>query len=286
MSSSPRQQTVRNAWINLIRDEALRARRPEVCKAAGVGVWIATYADADGSNAFPSAETLSKIVGCTDETVTRCVRLLIAVGLLQRKRRPNQSAVYQLVMPFERPDWDAHMHVWGESRQARARRLQKEREMAEFLAERQPRNPSADGNRNPSADGGQDPSEPVPGGGPEPVRGGKPTPPGTRPRTPPEPVPGRVPDTVPGGGDQYPLPKGRDPQLDHDVPGFPTQPDSRAGAREANDDPPGQHEPPAAAPAAVARCAACGHPLLPDPRRPGRDRHTHCTAQAAGGDAA
>ena len=286
--TSPRVQTPRNAWINALREEALREHRPEVSKAAHIGVWIATYADADGGNAFPSGETLAAIAGCTRDTVIRCVRLLVAVGMLTKQRRPNKPAVYQLVIPMQRPDWAAHMHVWGESRQAAARRKAKEKEMTEHLA----RKSSADDNGESSGDDNRKSSADDSGGGPEVVRGGASgSRPGTttegsgsRPRTPPEVAPGRLPEVVPGGGDQYPLPKGRDPHPDHDVSGSPTQPDTRAGEGEPNDDPFGEDERPAAAPAALRHCAGCGEPMLP---RPGRERHAHCqpAAPAAEGDA-
>jgi len=214
-------QSVRNAWINRLRGEALRMRRQEVSKAAQVGVWIATYADADGSSAFPSAATLAAIVGCSEETVTRCVRLLMAVGLLRRKRRPNQSAVYQLIIPVERPAWEANLHVWGVSRQARARKKAKEEEMAEPPA----RIPSGDGFRNPS-----------PVKVPEPVPGGDPAESGTRPRTGAETVPGRGPEPVPGGAYQYIPTYGRDPDPDQNVAEHSPQPQTPAAAREENDD--------------------------------------------------
>lgn len=233
-------------------------RRPEVSKAFHVGFIIASYADADGGGAFPSAATIGAIAGYSEDTVTRCVRLLAAVGLIERTRRPNKSAVYQLLIPTQRPDWKAHMDVWGESRQARARRKVKEREMAELLAERQSRNPSGDGIRNPSA-----------AGVPEPVPGGVPNPPGTRPRTGLIPVPGRVPEPVPGGGDQYIPTSGRDPHPDHDMAEPEPQPQVRAGTQREND-----HSPPEPAAPDFRRCTTCGDPMAP---RPGRTTHTHCT---------
>lgn len=261
--TSERVQTVRNAWINAIRDEALRMRRPEVSKAAHIGVWIASYADADGSNAWPSGETLAAIAGCTRDTVIRCVKLLVAVGLLEKRRRPNKSAVYQLVIPVQRPDWQAHMDVWGESRQAQARRKAKEKEVAELLAKSSP-----DDNRKSSPDATQQGSEVVPGG----TTGSRPGTTteqfGSRPRTPPEVVPGRLPEVVPGGGgDQYLPTSGRDPQPDHDMAEHPPKPQVGAGARPEDDQSPRGK-------AAFPRCAECGDPMAP---RPGRTTHTHCT---------
>lgn len=268
--SSERVQTVRNAWINRVRDEALRMRRPEVSKAAHIGVWIASYADADGGNAFPSGATLAAICGCTRETVSRCVRLLTAVGLLERRRRPNQTAVYQLVIPLQRPDWDAHMDVWGESRQAARRRVEKEKE----IAERATRSASGDDNRKASPDARQNGSEGVPGGVSG-MRPGTPTEtPGRRPRTPPEDVPGRIPEGVPGGGDQYIPTSGRDPQPDHDMAEHSPKPQVGASARPEDKSSPQQD---AAGPTNFTRCATCHERMVP---RPGRTTHTHCTPTA------
>lgn len=255
-------QTVRNAWINRVRDEALRMHRPEVSKAVQIGILIATYADADGSHAFPSAATLAAIAGCSEETVTRCVRLLMAVGLLMRKRRPNASAMYQLLIPTKRPEWEEHLHVWGTSRQARARQRAKAREMAEHLAEDTGRNPSGDGIRNPSA-------VKVP----EPDRGRGPSPSGTRPRTGAEPVPGRVPEPVPGGPYQYTPTSGRDPDSDQETVELPPQPQVRAGARPAKDPDPAIRAMPEPQPD-VPRCAVCGGALAI--RRSGRTGHERC----------
>ncbi|MFG2899547.1 helix-turn-helix domain-containing protein [Streptomyces zaomyceticus] len=204
-------QSVRNAWINRVRDEALRARRPEVSKAVHIGILIATYANADGSRSYPSNETLAAIAGVSEETVTRCVRLLLAAELLVRRRRPNQSSVYQLLIPQARIDWAEHLHVWGETRQAKARKKAKAAEIEALLAER----------ANPSGDGFP---EPVPGGVPEPVPGGAPDTPGTRPRTGADTVPGRVPEPVPGGGLPVPPTSGRDPQPDQTMAALPPQP--------------------------------------------------------------
>ncbi|MYV64454.1 hypothetical protein GT043_00420 [Streptomyces sp. SID2131] len=215
-------QSVRNAWINRVRDEALRTRRPEVSKAAHIGILIATYANADGSNAFPSYETLGAIAGMSEDTVTRCLRLLQAAELLVRRRRPNQSSVYQLLIPSARIDWNEHLHVWGETRQAKARRKAKADAVAALLAE-QEGNPSPDAVRNPS-----------PAGVPEPVPGGGSESPGTRPRTGADTVPGRVPEPVPGGGLPIPPTCGRDPGPDQTMAAVPPQPQD-AHASDADD---------------------------------------------------
>lgn len=58
MSTDDSVQWVSTAWINRLRDEVLRVgrQRPEVARVVGIGVWIATYVDKDGSGAFPSRQ--------------------------------------------------------------------------------------------------------------------------------------------------------------------------------------------------------------------------------------
>lgn len=266
MNDGKREQLPRNAWTYRLRDEAQRARRPEVAKAAHVGVWLATYADPDGGGAFPSGATLAAICGCTRETVTRAVNLLMAVGMLERRKRPNKTPMYQLLLPVGRIDWDTHMDVWGESRQAAARRKAKT-EAAKELA----RKASRDGNRKTSGDATQDCPEGVRGGIPEDVRGGHPDDSGRRPRTHMEDVPGRIPEGVRGGGDQDTPTYGRDPLNNQGPAEDSPQPQKRAGARETNDESPREDAP---APSAFTRCTECGERMI---RRADRTTHSHCT---------
>lgn len=225
----PAAQSVRNAWINALRNETLRIGTPEMARVAHVGHMIATYADADGGGAFPSQETLATLVGGTDEAVARAVRVLIAVGILAKKRRPNATAVYQLLMPVgKKLDWAAHMPLYTETRQKRARARQKAL-AAEALASR----PEPVPGRHP---------EPVPGGNPEPVPGLES---GTRPGTASEdsePVLGRprnpscdgFRNPSQAGGTSTPT-SGRDPEPHQTLPDLPPQPQVRAGARGEND---------------------------------------------------
>lgn len=159
--TSDRVQSVRNGWTNALRAEVLRAAdrdsgtpelRRELPKIAAVGVWISSYADADGGGAYPSRETLARLAGCSPETVTRAVRVLAAVGMLRRKRRPNSSAVYQLLMPLGRPDWAKHLHLFTDTRQRRAH-AKKQREAAESKPGEQARTASMDAVRTASAPG-------------------------------------------------------------------------------------------------------------------------------------
>lgn len=228
MGTTEHVQSVRNAWINRLRDEALRMKRTEVSKCVHIGILIGTYADADGTNAFPAGKTLAAIAGCTEETVTRCVKVLLAVGLLSRKRRPNQSSMYLLVVPMGKAvPWVDHLHLYTETRQARRKRDIKAQEVAAAYgtpAPEAPRNPLQNGVRNPFQDGG-----------PEPVPAGDSGDLGTRSGTVPETVLERGPEPVPAGGDHKSPTSGRDPGTDHTEADVVSQPQVVAGASSKGD---------------------------------------------------
>jgi hypothetical protein len=165
LSSDDGVQWVSTAWINTLRDEALRLGRsmPEVARVVTVGVWIATFADKDGTNAFPSRQTIATLASCSQETVTRAVKVLMGVGVLTRKRRPNTSAIYELLMPLggELP-WATHIHHMTETRQRKAYAKKKAAGFAEA------RTASTDAFRNdPDSDDGRVPDS-VRAGGSEP----------------------------------------------------------------------------------------------------------------------
>lgn len=267
-----RVQSVRNAWINCLRKEALEKRRADVSACVQIGVWIATFADADGSKSYPSAETLGGIVHCTDETVGRAVKVLLAVGLLQRRRRRNKESEYQLVMPVQPVDWDEHLHLYTDTRQKRRKAELKKKAIAKLLAAQEeaeqidkvvPERVS-----EPVSTRDRDIQKPVPAGSSEGAENRE-----TRSGTVEEPVPERseeVQKPVPAGGDQDNPASGRDPepqpQLAEPVP----RPTVRAGARgeddfsrvEAESTRPGR------------RCAGpgCSVPLI----RPGRTLCSGC----------
>ena len=223
MSTDARQadrvQSVRNAWVNALRSEVLHERSIDLARIANVGQWIASYADADGSNAYPTQETLAILAGCTDETVSRAIKVLVAVGMLAKKRRPNTSTTYQLLMPVRRPDWAAHMHLFTETRQRRAYAARKAKAAAAL-------DPEPVRGRGPDT---------VHSGVPEPVRGGVPGGSDTvrrRGRTPS--VDGfRTPSVA--GGTSTPPTSGRYPLPDQDTADLSPQPQVRAGTRGEND---------------------------------------------------
>ncbi|MFF4179643.1 hypothetical protein [Streptomyces sp. NPDC001750] len=254
MDAHERKQSVRNAWINRLRDEALRMRRTEVSKCVHIGILIGTYSDADGTNAYPGGKTLAAIAGSTEETVTRCVKVLMAVGLLKRKRRPNQSSIYLLTLPMGGPvPWEEHLHLYTDTRQARRKKAAKEKEIAKVTAELEAAAADAD-TRKPFRDGFRNP---FPGGVPETVPAGGSENPGTRSGTGTDTVAERVPEPVPAGGDHYPPTSGRDPDTDHYLADAGPQPQD-AGARGDEEQISPEKEKP------WGRCAneACGVRLL------------------------
>jgi hypothetical protein len=268
VSTDDRVQSVRNAWTNALRAEVLRVGRriPEVARVVTVGMWIATYADADGSNAFPGRDTLATLSGCSQETVTRAVKVLMGVGVLARKRRPNASAMYQLLIPIGSKglDWAAHIHHMTDTRQRKAYAKKKASETAEAvaaLAAERARTASVDAVRTASADEV-----------PDSVRGGV--------SKPPEIIPDRVHgrprnasvDAVRtasvAGAYQYRPTFGRDPLPDHTLAGLSPEPPKRAGEAVKNE------SSPAEGPAAAARTTLA---VVPD--RPALE---HCTGPDCG----
>jgi hypothetical protein len=233
LSTDDRVQSVRNAWTNALRAEVLRVGRriPEVARVVTVGMWIATYADADGSNAFPGRDTLATLASCSQETVTRAVKVLIGVGVLTRKRRPNTSAMYQLLIPVGSTglDWETHIHHMTDTRQRKAHAKAKAERLAEAA-----RTASMDAVENP----GDSTPDSVRGRVPDSVRAGG----SGAPRADPDSVHGR-PRTASvdafrtasaAGVYQYTPTSGRDPIPDHDMAGLSPQPQPRA--REAGKD--------------------------------------------------
>ncbi|WP_432001553.1 hypothetical protein [Streptomyces sioyaensis] len=227
MSTTENKQAPRTAWIHAMRSEVLRVgkRLPEVARVVHVGIWIATYADADGSRAFPGRDTLSVLAGCSQETVTRAVRVLMGVGALERRRRPNASSMYQLspvaLLPGALP-WEEHIHHYTDTRQRKAHAKKKAEQVAVRTASTDAVHETPDNvhGRGPDSDhgGGSDTaSDP-----PDSVHG--------RPRT-------ASTDAVRTASTAgvYKDTSGRDPRRDKEQAEPPEQPQVRAGARGDHD---------------------------------------------------
>jgi hypothetical protein len=251
-------ESVRSVWTRTLRNEVLRVGK-RLARVGAVGVWLATFGNADGSRCFPGRDKLAGLTGFSEESVSRCLQVLEAAGMISGKRRPNNNAEYQLMVPTSRPDWDAVLHIVENTRQKHARALQKLREV-------EARTASGDAIRTASPAGVPDS---VPGGGS-----------GPRPRTPSE-----IPDSVrghprtaspdanrtasPAGGTQTPT-YGRYPLTHPEAADLSPQPQVRVGARGENDLSPGASEPTGET-GADRRCA-CGHRIV----RPDRDRCGGC----------
>lgn len=138
----------RSAWTLALRAEVLRVGGPDMARVGTIGIWLASYADADGGSCFPSLATIAALAGCSQDSASQLVRVLLGVGMLGRRRRPNQSSVYQLLIPTQRPDWDAHMHHYAASPKRRAYAKKKAADLAARQAQAT-RNPPVGVVRNP-----------------------------------------------------------------------------------------------------------------------------------------
>ena len=55
-----------------------------------VAIYLANYAHADGTNAYPSIATLSRDTGLSRPTVTKCLARLVECGFLRVEQRSGQ----------------------------------------------------------------------------------------------------------------------------------------------------------------------------------------------------
>lgn len=206
-------------------------RDADVSKIVHIGLILATYANADGSSAWPSVPTLAAVAGCAEDVVSRSLAALVGVGLLRRKRRPNSTAMHTLIIPLGTDPlvWDPHLAPFAKARAAAARRRARSAERA--------RNPVPTGDPEPRPDRER---TRVPSGDPEPRpvggsgEGGTPSRRGTEHRPDDGPEPRRV-----GGVHGQLLPPVGDPLTDTDVPGPVPQPQVRAREAGKTDHPPG-----------------------------------------------
>src|SRR5690242_12626551 len=92
---------------------------------------MATFANPDGTGITCGQERLAIVTGSSQETVSRAIKVLLAVELVQAQRRPNRNAEYRLqpLMHGNRVDWATHMHLYTDTRQRRRKAAQKEAEI-------------------------------------------------------------------------------------------------------------------------------------------------------------
>lgn len=126
-------QSVTSAWVQSIRREGIAMRNKDVARVVTVGVWLASFADADGTSVKPSQESIAALTGYSVETVSKCMKVLSAAGLLVGKRRPNRPTEYRLVPMMQRPDWDSILPVLSDSRHRDRHRRAKEEKAADAV---------------------------------------------------------------------------------------------------------------------------------------------------------
>ncbi len=255
----PRQQSVTNAWVQALKNEVYRARSKDVAAVARVGFMMATFANADGGSITAGQDRLAVLTGSSQETVSRAIRVLVALGVMECKRRPNKASEYRLLSPRgERLDWSGCMPLYTETRQRRRKDAIKRAEIDALLG----------------------PPEPVPGGVPEPVPDRGPEPVAERCPEPLEPVPerGRNPlrngfrNPFPAGGTYPYLPTVVTSPEDQDTVAHSPQPQVGVGGRVDEIDSTGDKRW-----TGEATCSICGRPMA---GRAGRTAHVGCQAAA------
>jgi hypothetical protein len=144
-------QSVQSAWVLRLRREAERVQCDDMARITFVGLLIATHTDAKGGGAFMAPATLAGISGYSVDMVRRCIAALVAVGLLERRRRQGTTSIYQLLLPAtsDALDWHPHLQTFEQARQAAAAR----RARSPSAPPRRPRYPSRRVPRTPVATG-------------------------------------------------------------------------------------------------------------------------------------
>lgn len=88
-------RNVTNAWIRAVRDHG-GSLEPRARLAAMV---IASYADPDGSNCWPSVATVARGMGVSERTAQRALDDLEQAGWLVRWFRSGGSTVFRFLLP-------------------------------------------------------------------------------------------------------------------------------------------------------------------------------------------
>lgn len=167
-------QSVTSQWVQRLRREVLVNGNRDLAKLACIGMWMATFANADGTSITAGRDTIATLAGVSPETVSRALKTFKGVGMMRGKRRPNKSAEHVLTIPVGSGelDWKTWLPEFTESRQRLAYRRKKDADMAEVLASRSAGTASTDA--NPDGVDGRQPDRPdsVRGCVPDSVRGG------------------------------------------------------------------------------------------------------------------
>ncbi|RFU83585.1 hypothetical protein DY218_27135 [Streptomyces triticagri] len=219
-------------------DRARKTRKPAAHRKAiadvfGVALWCSTYANPDGTRAFPEVATLAALTGMSEERTRNCLKVALLAGAMSRKRRKYTSSEYRLdavVGPVGALPVERHLHLVTETRSKDRHLKQKALDAEQAAHER-----AAQDIENRVRARTSEPQEPVPARDSDEsetrARRGSSIP-ETRARTPQKPVRARIEKPVRAGGVQIP-----DTGPPTDLGGETVfQPEVSRGAAPANDE--------------------------------------------------
>ncbi|MFF9910648.1 hypothetical protein [Streptomyces sp. NPDC013457] len=221
---------------------------------------LRAMANASGEIRFPDGpiriQDIAKAAGASEKDARRYLNAAIAAGVVfvKGEQRRGKPTLYVL-MNDPSPDWGAAESSLKSSRRPAGKTPAPWQEPAESSG---PRDPNQFGGPRPELEGS-------------------------------EPGEVRVPATRMGSGPRDPIGSGpRDPnnpgstqESSHDGAGvvFKPQVVGASGTQQIDGDQEQDHD--HTPPLGFLRCTRCHERLVPDPRRPGRTTHTHCTARTA-----
>lgn len=128
-ADEPRPQSVTSAWVQGLRREVIVSGSRDIARIAHVGVWMSTFANADGTSITAGQKTIAGLTGTSIESVSRAIQVLKGLGLLRSRRKPNQNTEYILTVPTGPLDWGSWLPVFTETRQRRDHRARKAAEL-------------------------------------------------------------------------------------------------------------------------------------------------------------
>jgi len=89
----------RSDWVRTLRRISLEAPTPEAREVCTALLWLSTYANPDGSKILTGIETVRQLAGCSYDRASTLLAVGRELGLLHRRRRPNQTSVHHLTVP-------------------------------------------------------------------------------------------------------------------------------------------------------------------------------------------
>lgn len=152
VAQDPKPQSVTSAWVQGLRREVIATGNRDIARVAQVGVWMSTFANADGTSITAGQKTIALLTAMSVESVSRAIKVLVGLGLLRSRRRPNQNTEYILTLPVGPLEWQKWLPFFTETRQKIAHRARKAADLEQVIAK----------------------TDTVRGGSPDTVRGGSP----------------------------------------------------------------------------------------------------------------